>query len=234
MTCIKKIIITTTLLSAVTISHAATTYDITSNGLAHDHPGSGFSNGFDYEDMAVSGWSTTGTNNKLETAQVKHWDSGLGVCNRDEGIDCSSPQHQVDNVGADDLVLFLFDEQVQFDSVVIDPYGNYDRDVSFWIADITDSNLKDITRSALLNGSSIFGDVTNKNNGPSEDTLTIGLSGGVGNALLFSAKLGGNDHDDRFKIRSLTTSPVPVPAAVWLFGSGLIGLVAVARRKAVV
>ena len=27
-------------------------------------------------------------------------------------------------------------------------------------------------------------------------------------------------------------SPVPVPAAVWLFGSGLIGLVGVARRKA--
>ncbi len=26
-------------------------------------------------------------------------------------------------------------------------------------------------------------------------------------------------------------SPVPVPAALWLFGSGLIGLVAVARRK---
>lgn len=27
--------------------------------------------------------------------------------------------------------------------------------------------------------------------------------------------------------------PVPVPAAIWLFGSGLIGLVAVSRRKAV-
>lgn len=27
-------------------------------------------------------------------------------------------------------------------------------------------------------------------------------------------------------------SPVPVPAAAWLFGSGLIGLIAVARRKA--
>jgi hypothetical protein len=26
-------------------------------------------------------------------------------------------------------------------------------------------------------------------------------------------------------------SPVPVPAAAWLFGSGLIGLVGVARRK---
>ena len=29
-----------------------------------------------------------------------------------------------------------------------------------------------------------------------------------------------------------TINPVPVPAAVWLFGSGLIGLVGVARRKA--
>jgi len=31
---------------------------------------------------------------------------------------------------------------------------------------------------------------------------------------------------------SIITAPVPVPAAVWLFGSGLIGLVGLARRKA--
>ena len=31
----------------------------------------------------------------------------------------------------------------------------------------------------------------------------------------------------------LTTSAVPVPAAVWLFGSGLIGLIGFARRKKV-
>ncbi|MGB5396271.1 MAG: VPLPA-CTERM sorting domain-containing protein [Gammaproteobacteria bacterium] len=30
---------------------------------------------------------------------------------------------------------------------------------------------------------------------------------------------------------AISTSPVPVPAAVWLFGSGLIGLIGVARRK---
>ena len=29
-----------------------------------------------------------------------------------------------------------------------------------------------------------------------------------------------------------STSVVPVPAALWLFGSGLLGLVAVSRRKA--
>ena len=30
---------------------------------------------------------------------------------------------------------------------------------------------------------------------------------------------------------TVTTSPVPVPPAVWLFGSGLLGLVGVARRR---
>ena len=30
----------------------------------------------------------------------------------------------------------------------------------------------------------------------------------------------------------VSTSVVPIPAAVWLFGSGLLGLIGVARRKA--
>ena len=32
---------------------------------------------------------------------------------------------------------------------------------------------------------------------------------------------------------SMTITAVPVPAAVWLFGSGLIGLISIARRKSV-
>ena len=32
---------------------------------------------------------------------------------------------------------------------------------------------------------------------------------------------------------AVTISPVPVPAAVWLFGSGLLGLAGIARRKTV-
>ena len=35
-----------------------------------------------------------------------------------------------------------------------------------------------------------------------------------------------------FQLTSLSVSAVPIPAAVWLFGSGLLGLIAVARRKA--
>jgi len=33
------------------------------------------------------------------------------------------------------------------------------------------------------------------------------------------------------QLNEITFSPVPIPAAVWLFGSGLIGLVGVARRR---
>jgi len=44
--------------------------------------------------------------------------------------------------------------------------------------------------------------------------------------------LGGNPlSQGQFDNVRLDFSPVPIPAAVWLFGSGLIGLLGVARRK---
>jgi|ETNmetMinimDraft_35_1059890.scaffolds.fasta_scaffold732257_1 hypothetical protein len=38
---------------------------------------------------------------------------------------------------------------------------------------------------------------------------------------------GGIDNVNFF----IGTTPIPVPAAVWLFGSGLVGLIGLARRK---
>jgi hypothetical protein len=47
--------------------------------------------------------------------------------------------------------------------------------------------------------------------------------------------LGVSDPNLRFRygwaVRDGDVGPVPIPAAVWLFGSGLLGLIAVARRK---
>lgn len=66
--------------------------------------------------------------------------------------------------------------------------------------------------------------------------LAADAGGGV--SLLFKADCGANVNcrfDAVIDNVSIVTdvSAVPVPAAVWLFGSGLLGLVGVARRKAV-
>ena len=58
---------------------------------------------------------------------------------------------------------------------------------------------------------------------------------GVSGVRMATAPFPG--HGANFDVTSLTVTsiipaPVPVPAAVWLFGSGLLGLVGVARRKA--
>ena len=63
--------------------------------------------------------------------------------------------------------------------------------------------------------------------GPGEWTGTIVMVGNTGKDW---EVFDGTPYSEVFSIRVVTT--VPVPAAVWLFGSGLIGLIGFARRKA--
>lgn len=61
-------------------------------------------------------------------------------------------------------------------------------------------------------------------------SVTIDSNDGF-DALALDALIGV-DQVKHFEISGLTA--VPVPAAIWLFGSGLIGLIGVARRKSAV
>jgi hypothetical protein len=68
-------------------------------------------------------------------------------------------------------------------------------------------------------GTGYFGD-TNASLTSSPDTYLIvfeGLDGSGG-------RLSGNT-------LAVDLAPIPIPAAIWLFGSGLLGLVGIARRK---
>lgn len=70
-------------------------------------------------------------------------------------------------------------------------------------------------------------------------TLSGSALDGAGNAVLVSSNtvngwgfFAGTPYTEVFSVNFVEViNPVPVPAAVWLFGSGLVGLAGIARRK---
>jgi hypothetical protein len=62
-----------------------------------------------------------------------------------------------------------------------------------------------------------------------------GLTGNSGTGQVQSYVLGTNlmmTANGTLQVGGTTPPPIPLPAAVWLFGSGLLGLVGVGRRRA--
>lgn len=159
----------------------------------------------------------------FDAAYIRRFIAGLGVCNREEGLiaACISGgvDHQTDNVGQQDVVMFWFDAPQTMESLTIAPVGIWDRDVSFWVGTVSPS--------ATLNGLSIdslgslgFGAPQSLFSSPGSTPITLALGGLTGNALLIGALLPADGSPDRFKIQTLVTSPVPVlvplPGAFWL------------------
>ena len=57
------------------------------------------------------------------------------------------------------------------------------------------------------------------------------LGGSIGNRTLFDAAAGRPAYSNVMAVVSGNVAPVPLPAAAWLFGSGVVGLAALARRR---
>ena len=181
--------------------------------------------------VTATAWGYTadlwkGTDNGFQTAALGQWPTGLGVCNRAEGASCGSPDHQVDNRGADDWVLFQFSTQVDPLSVRIDPYGAWDTDVSYWVGNVAPSLSLTYKTYADLAGLGFSSRIDQ--NGPyTSAPQNVGITSPPVNALLFGAKKTDYDpsgHEiDRFKIANLTAS-VPEPSSLLLIGAGLAGI----------
>lgn len=70
--------------------------------------------------------------------------------------------------------------------------------------------------------------------GPDAGTLDVASNGGGLFAADWTALIVGGSFDGNtgyWHMEGSYTTAVPVPAAVWLFGSGLMGLVGIARRR---
>lgn len=77
---------------------------------------------------------------------------------------------------------------------------------------------------------SIFSDATLLDNITITSDAAVDFTGfnGITRLLIEDNSTGAGFSYNNFEF---TASPVPLPAAAWLFGSGLLGLVGVARRK---
>jgi len=187
------------------------------------------------------GFSDTGKGGTFDLADMRSEWTGLGVCNDSELGDCVTfpsavNTHQVDNQGEQDWELLIFEPfggLLTFDSLVHSPWGAADRDASYWIGTIgSDEEEWDLRGLDYADLASIgFGDRIDTSADYGDGTVTIDFGGAVGNAILIGAKLG--DTDDRLKIATVQASVVPIPAAAWLFASGL-GMLGWFRKRAAV
>ena len=102
-------------------------------------------------------------------------------------------------------------------------HGTFDINTSLFVGTfdvaggLLSGTFKNLTITRLSSGSWDFKTDLIYTSGSLKGELLGGRLEGIGDTVNLGAKLG---------------PVVPVPAAVWLFGSGLIGLIGVARRKA--
>jgi len=216
-------------LSAATITFDLTSGNGTGNGTLRTFTdaGSGIT-------VTATAWSLLNYGTTFSTGQLGQFSTGLGVCNANEGNNCSSPDHQVDNAGSFDFVLFQFNQPVTINTIVIDPYApaNADRDVTYYLSDNLNPIPLTLTTVSALSGQGFSGP-TSQSNSASLNPLPITIASGPDRAILFGASIvGGND--DYFKIASLTvtTSVVPEPEATWTLCGALAALVLYRKRRA--
>ena len=114
--------------------------------------------------------------------------------------------------------------------------------------DGTDFKLIDTKDPATLSGALVYSSLTHifDNNGPGEQFDGCDEDGcgafntpmsfemvfsNVSEGVAFKNWLAGSENDLLVHLSPERGGEVPVPASVWLFGSGLLGLVGIARRK---
>jgi hypothetical protein len=69
------------------------------------------------------------------------------------------------------------------------------------------------------------------NTGPISASYAYGLGGVFGLPTSFTATKTIFNGEDFTRAQFQAVTPIPLPAAIWLFGSGLLGLIGISRRK---
>jgi hypothetical protein len=209
---------------------AATEFSFVSGNPAPEAFGNSYSQTVGGLTATATAWSTTGQGGRYETAELEIYNgAGMGVCNRDEGVNCSSfgNMHALDNSGSVDLILFSFSKSVQLSHLTLLQFGG-DSDLSLW-AGSGSLNL------AGLKPNSLGFETLAVNTSRINDIKTVDLSSlsGKYDWLAVSARLSQTNDFAKLLTLNAQAAPTPVPEAdnwaMLLAGLGLVGF-AVRRR----
>jgi hypothetical protein len=174
------------------------------------------------------------------------YSGGLGVNNCPATTDCTAPEHAVDNVGKDDIILFEFPVSTFSPKDLSIGWFSGDSDIQVWIGGPTTSGF-DLGGSgvctAACQGATTatkfaslgFTNLGTLNNVPLNTPTSLNTTL-TGNYMIVTAALGtdglANDYFKVSQIRVNQVTSAPEPLTIALFGAGLIGLGLARRRRA--
>jgi hypothetical protein len=213
------------------VAHASTVFDYTTNGFGEGSGANSVVQTVNGETVTAKAFSLTGNNDTtFQTATLGEYTGyGLGVCNQQELAaqgGCGSPQHEIDDNGQNDFVLFQFSTAVTSITITLDPVCNCNTNASYYVGN---------GLNPLGDTLAQLGTATPSNETTSDTVRTVTLTGlGAGvNSVLFGASVLGTDN--YFKIESISvtegSTAAPEPATFGLAGLALIGLGVIGKRR---
>ncbi len=184
------------------------------------------------QDLVVTSWSHKPgkRNTSFQAAEGSIFSTGMGVTNAKEPSNVV--EHQIDNSRGNDWVLILFEGPVSEVKLVVNPYGTWDRDVTYYTASISgplDLTGKTYSDLGELGFNERIDDLSDRSQ-LSREVDIADVPGGF-NAILIGAQQGkpGLGSVDRFKITAISAMvAVPEPSSALL---GLLGGMFLLRRR---
>ena len=142
--------------------------------------------------------------------------------------DDSGPTSDYLSLSTGSFITVGFTDDLIFDGVgndiFISEVGDAQENAEIYVSSVLSTNPNDFTFLGIANGNTIT----------SFDLETIGFTSQVRAIKILSLENGGFPSAPGFDlahVEAINFSAIPVPATAWLFASGLIGLIGIAKRN---
>jgi hypothetical protein len=173
--------------------------------------------------------------------------NGIGVCSvgdagySSSGGGCTAPDHQVDDSGSYEFILFTFSTPVDINTITLANFGGGPLsalDISYWVNPSSLTTIPPAATNVLCGGGGGAGScptVEGNGGGIGVGSLTDTINTVNVTTLLVGADTG--DTDTYFKIQGLggvtdyVHTATPEPATFGMFGFALVGLGLIARKR---